>query len=214
MKYYFTLLVFGFLFSACESTNEPNQNNDKNNDELEQNDDTIREKEEEPLSLLESADLVLKALSTQSFEDLIMFQTEKKDIFFSPYLTFTKEDAACFSPTALAENKENNAILYWGVQDGTGDPLNLTVNQYFDRYVNRGDYLSEEVKILENDIQTLGNSMNVIPEVFPNHEYVSYNLPHDKDDAAEMSWKTLILVFERINNELKIKAVVNHEWTI
>jgi hypothetical protein len=214
MKYIFSSVLIVLLLVACESSNEPNPNPENTDSLVVEEPQLPEESEEEPLSLLESADLVLKALSTYSFDDLIMFQTEKKDIIFSPYLTFKKEDAACFSPEALKENKKADAVLYWGIQDGTGNPINLTVEKYFERYVYRDDYLSEKAKILENNIETLGSSINIIPEVFPNHEYVSYYLPPEEDDIAEMSWKTLILVFERINNELKIKAVINHEWTI
>lgn len=218
MKNCILILLLGFLIYSCDSSSEENNDakaNESDSHQTENNEEVENgEMEEAHLSLKESANEVLKALASYSFDDLIPFTTEKKEIIFSPYLTFTKEDAACLSPQALKENKANNAVLYWGIQDGTGDEINMTVENYFKRYVNRGDYLSKEAEIIENGIKIEGNSINVISDIFPNAEYISYYLPHDENDAAEMSWKTIVLVFERVNNELKLNAVVNHEWTI
>ena len=213
MKKYLICFLAIALILSCETNEKPKKIEDTHEKHTEINEDEIQ-KEEEPLQLKEAAHEVLKALYSYSFSELSPFQSAKKDIVFSPYLTFSKENAACFSPKALEENDKKEAVLYWGIQDGTGDPINKTVKAYFERYVNRGNYLSDDVEILENEIKVQGNSINSIPVVFPEAEFVSYYLPHDKDDAAEMSWKTLVIVFERVNNELKLKAVVNHEWTI
>lgn len=209
-KYLF--LAFGMLILSCEDSTDESSKEMINQTDLAG--DTLVTEETSPLTLEEASLAVLTSLANLSFEDLAAFESDKKDIIFSPYLTFNREEAACLSVASLVESHEKNATLYWGIQDGTGDALNMTVSAYFERYVNRGDYLSDEAEMLVNDIKVMGNSINSIPEVFPDAEFVSFYLPHDEDDAAEMSWKTLVLVFESIDNEFKLKAVVNHEWTI
>jgi hypothetical protein len=209
-KYLF--LALGILILSCESTKDGSSEASLN--EIHTAEDTTVTEEISPLTLEEVSLSVIKSLANLAFDDLTAFESDKKDIIFSPYLTFNREEAACLSISSLLESYEKNATLYWGLQDGTGDPLNMTVTDYFKRYVNRGDYLSNETEMFVNEIKVMGNSINSIPVVFPDAEFVSFYLPPNEGDAAEISWKTLVLVFERIDNVLKLKAVVNHEWTI
>lgn len=212
MNYYLIVLLSVFLLFACESPSESNEKVSPT--EIDSVNDQEEQIEEQVMTLKESAQAVLNALSTLTFDQLTLFEPEKKDIVFSPYLTFNKNDAACLSIPSLKQNHESDAVLYWGIQDGKGDALNMTVGEYFKRYVNRGDYLSENVEIIENGVKTIGNSINSIQEFFPDAEFVSFYIPHDKDDAAEMTWKTLVLVFKNIDGKYQLKAVINHEWTI
>lgn len=212
-------LVTTLCISACkqeqsnqnvESSSEENEGTKKDNSTESENHDeddinlSLEERAVEICKLLKEVDS--GGISIQKFENLI---DEENKILFSPYLYIDKSNSQTLTLSEWKKFYNTEDKLNWGEWDGVGGVLELTAKEYYSRFIMRGNYCQEG----EVNVDTLiekGNALNNISEVFPASRYVSFFIPPDDEDIAQMSWKTLILVFDEEN---ELVAIVNHEWT-
>lgn len=161
----------------------------------------------------EKANEVLLAIKNQDFPKLATYVHPRKGVLFSPYATIGESPYLVFSQDSISHIQHSEPIKYvWGVSDGEGESINLTVKEYFQEYVFSRDYTLDKSPTYNQHNQP-GTSINNVFEIYPKAIVVGY---YDKGapEAHAMGWRALRLVFEKENNEWFLVAVVNDQWTI
>ncbi|RYF95435.1 MAG: sporulation protein, partial [Chitinophagaceae bacterium] len=93
---------------------------------------------------MEAAKTVLKALQAKDLELFTTYFPANKPVLFSPYGYIDVEQIKKLSSRDLLQSVEKKWVLTWGSFDGSGDPIKLTVPDYFRKFVYNADYLNAD----------------------------------------------------------------------
>ncbi|NLL38746.1 MAG: hypothetical protein GX254_04050 [Clostridiales bacterium] len=134
-------------------------------------------------------------------------------LVFSPGSTVNLSSNKCFSKEQVSAFSEDTVDYVWGVKE-SGEPIELTVEEYFSEYVYIYDYLNAEI-IGINEIVRSGNALENVREVFPEAYFIDFYISGENQNIMEgnISWTILRLVFEEYEGELKLTAVIHSEYT-
>lgn len=152
----------------------------------------------------------LKNKDMQALSDLVH---PEKGVGFAPYqyidetnLTLTREELA----GALADN----TVRHWGAFDGSGDPMDMTFEEYYDRFIYNHDF-STAPNISYNQFKGHGNSINNMFVVYPEAIGVEYHFPGFDPQYEGMDWNALYLVYEKHTDGNWYLVHISHgQWTI
>ena len=133
-------------------------------------------------------------------------------LVISPYATVNLSSNQCFTADAVADFDDNDQVYTWGTTSDSRAPIDLTVKDYFSRYVFNCDY-TQAPTIGINQILRTGNSLENVTAIFPGAQFVDLCNP-GTESAEYQDWSTLRLVFEYYNDELMLTAIIHSEYTI
>lgn len=134
-----------------------------------------------------------------------------KSLLFSPYGFIDSVAAKRLTAADLKAAATSKEKMKWGDYDGTGEPIRLTVEEYFAKFVNNKMYMKGD-SISVNKSVTSGNTINNLKDVFPNHDFVEYYVK-GTEKYADMDWGALRLVFKTVGDKTYLVAVVHDQWT-
>ena len=133
-----------------------------------------------------------------------------KGVRFSPY-EYVENSHLIFNIGSLPGLLSETTVYNWGTEDGTGDPILKTPQQYFDRYVNNKDYTTpDDIQI--NTLIGRGSLINNIPTFYPSGTFVEFHV-EGTTTYGGMDWGSTYVVFENYNNIWYVVAIVHGEWT-
>jgi len=156
------------------------------------------------------ANLVLSCLNDMDFEQLATLVHKGKGVTFSPY-AYVEEDALNFSTRRIKELKPTDEFT-WGAFDGSGEPIDLSVEGYFKMFVVAHDFTQAPSIGVDKLIGT-GNTVSNLDEVFPGSRFVEYHFPGFDPQYEGMDWVSLRLVFEEVDGQLMLIGVIRDGWT-
>lgn len=209
-KYSYLLVLVAFLSTACfNNANKDNQ----------QQDSLVTASAEDSLSFASDTSLrgaserVLSLMKAEKFDSLTLYFHPEKGVRFSPYgfidtAGHIRMDATDFQQALNAEE-----VLHWGAYDGSGDPIDATIREYFDRFVYDADFLNAE-QTHEDRTVASGNSLNNLSQIYPQARYTESYFSGFEEKYQGMDWRALRLVFEKKDGRYLLIAVVHDEWTI
>ena len=90
--------------------------------------------------LSDRAGQVLAALKESDYEALAALVHPEKGVTLTPYSTVEPSCDRNLLPAQLVLLPEDDIPYVWGIEDGTGAPIELTGREYFERYVFNADY--------------------------------------------------------------------------
>lgn len=228
IKYISMTLVLLFIVSACTPTEDNGLQ-----EELEAKDQIIGRLEnenkelEERIAELEEGDengpeasgLIARSLETvellksKNIEGLAALVHPTKGLRFSPYGHINLQSDQVFTQDEVADLLNNSDTFTWGSFDGSGEPIDLDFNDYFERFVYDVDFANPHMIGNNTSIGT-GNTLNNIEEAYPNGEFTEFYFTGFEAQYEGMDWKTLRLVFEEENDNHYLIGIVHDEWTI
>lgn len=215
MKYALFILIT-LLFWSCDSTSEDTKTEPSKTKEA--RDSSVVDSSNEASKhndLRTIGDELLSAFSSKNYAGLSPYiKDENSTLLFAPYLYIDTSRAQELTLEELEQFDEEQKVLDWGWYDGSGDPIELSVSDYVDRFVYDVDYLNETDTITLNHVHFKGNSLNNISEVFPESNYIHYYRAPKDPELGEMDWRSIVFVFEEIDNKNYLIAIVHNEWTI
>ena len=206
MKNFITILGVAsimFLISCSSSETDTEESNAQDANKKAQ--ETAADKEQ----LRAHADLIVDALDNKDFEQLSTFVHPEKGIRFPPYAFIEEEEEPIFEAEQVSAFLNDNEVYDWGTEDGTGDTIELTPNEYYHDYLYIRDFM-ESNEVLVNDIEARGNMRMNVGEVYPDARFVSYYVPGTDE---EMDWANLILAFEEVNDDWYLVGIIVDRWT-
>jgi len=135
-------------------------------------------------------------------------------VVFSPYATVTLSTNRRFSAMQIAGFENDTTVYVWGVQDGSGEPIELTPVDFFAEYVYTKNYTCASVLGI-NRIVKSGNALENMTDEFPGLRFVEFHVPGgEKDTSEELAWGSLRLGFEEHEGALWLTVIVNSRWTV
>ena len=159
------------------------------------------------------ADKIVSLLKDKDIENLSYFVHPEKGVRFSPYSNIDKDNDIVFSKDEIVTAFYDDKKYLWGSFDGTGDPIKLTFEEYYNRFVFDADYtMADEVDF--NQLIGMGNTIVNIDEVYPNGSFVEYYISSQNPQYNGLDWRSLRLIFERDNKIWYLVGIAHGEWTI
>jgi len=156
---------------------------------------------------------VLEYIRDDDFVALSQVVHPEFGLVFTPYATIRLSTDRRFGADQIATLNTDDTVYIWGVNNGSGEPIEMTPSEYIEQFVAAGDYLEAPV-IGVNQIVRSGNALENITEVFPDVKFVDFHLSGTEGDMLEdYDWSSLRLGFEEYEGNLWLVVIVNSRWT-
>jgi len=221
MWYRSKLIVIIIFIASCNQNNSDNAKNDslnKSRDSISSN--TQKNNIQNSSSygdtvLLNISNDILTFFKNKDFVHLSEYIHPQFGVRFSPYgNTDTMRDKHV-SKEELLQLSKSNKIIKWGIFDGTGEPINLSISSYIKKFVYDVDFLNAKERSV-NKIIGEGVSFNsdTIQHIYPNSDFVEFYFPGFNPKYEGMDWRALILVFKKENTQTYLIAVIHDQWRV
>lgn len=191
--------------TTIEQLQEKNKQLQQENEQLKHD-----QKQANP-SLLSVALDVVTALKNKDMNALASY-VHSNGVRFSPYGHVDVQNDLQFSASQLSSLLSSTQVYQWGVYDGSGDPIQLTFQDYFDRFVYDVDFANPHM-IGNNVVVGTGNMINNIQQVYSNSSFIEFHFTGFDPQYNGMDWRSLRLVFEQENGQWKLVGIIHDEWT-
>jgi hypothetical protein len=158
---------------------------------------------------------ILAALKNKDYESFSGFIHPVEGIRFSPYGYVDTTSAILFSVQGFLEevSKKPQTKITWGQYDGTGEPIVLTIDEYFKKFVYDADFLNAPKNSL-NEMIGKGNSLNNLTAIYKDSDFTEHHFPGFDQKYDGMDWCSLRLVFKNYNSKIYLVGIVHDQWTI
>lgn len=163
--------------------------------------------------LLNTACVVNQALRQKDYTTLSKYVHPVLGVTFTPYSTGDLESDLSFTAAQIKDLQKDTAVYTWGFEDGRGDPIRMTIEQYFARYVYDTDY-TQAPMIGVDRIITNGNALENLTEAYPEARFVDFCFPSADPVNDGLDWSSLKLVFQPYGESWYLVGIVHGEWTI
>ncbi|WP_047983223.1 GerMN domain-containing protein [Ornithinibacillus californiensis] len=163
--------------------------------------------EEHKELLLERSDILFNHLMAKEWGQLANNIHSERGLVYSPFSNVGDEDDLHFTKEEVRAFHENVNLYSWS-WDQSGAEFMATPNDFVENLLKTsGDYVYEYNEIMYNDSE-MGTMINTIHDVYPNAIYVEYL---DESDPNSMDWykyQALRFVYEEIDEEWYLIAIV------
>jgi hypothetical protein len=164
-------------------------------------------------SLLKLSEEILQSLKTKDLAKLATYVHPDAGLRFSPYAWIDTLQEQVLSITKLVALGKQQTTINWGEFDGTGNPIKMSINKYFDRFVYSKDFLTAEKKTVNKSQQSGGAAEN-LKKIYPAADFTEFYFSGFDPKYEGMDWQKLQLVFRIENNKPYLIAIIHDEWTI
>lgn len=165
-----------------------------------------------PLTLEEAAEKVIIALAEKDLAAVAEFVHPEQGVRFSPY-TYVDDSHQVFAGDELSGLTGSDEIFMWGYFDGTGDPIELTFDDYFGRFIYSHDFANPEAMAVDEELG-YSSMINNIADFYPGSSFVEYHFSGFVEDYGGLDWVSLRLVFIEENGSWFLIGIVHDQWTI
>jgi len=155
---------------------------------------------------------VLETIKKGDIDRLSALVHPEKGVLFSPYAYVDPEQDVVIATDRLKSLWDSSAKRVWGAFDGSGEPIEGTLREYFQEFVYDADFLNAE-RVGYNTVIGQGNTINNVRELYPVAIIVEYHFSGFEPDFGGMDWKSLRLVFEEVAGTWYLVAVIHDQWT-
>lgn len=166
----------------------------------------------EPATPQQAARRAVEALAARDFGALADLVHPEDGVRFSPYATVDPRRDVVLSADELRNAAGDDTPLLWGEYDGTGDPIRLTFDEYFRRFVYGADF-AVAGQVATGRRLGYGNSLDNVAEVYPGATTVEYHVDGVDPELGGMDWQSLRLVLEPHGGGWALVGIVHDQWT-
>lgn len=164
-------------------------------------------------SIRNKSNEVMLALKDRDMSRLAGLIHPDKGVRFSPYAYVDREKDQKFTSEQIKDIYNTEKKYLWGSYDGSGDPIELTFKEYFDKFVYNKDFaLAPEIGY--NRIIKQGNTIININEAYPGSIFMEYHFPGFDPQYEGIDWMSLRLVFENKDGVWYLVGIIHDQWTI
>lgn len=153
------------------------------------------------------------ALKERDWSALAKAAHPEKGVRMSPYVYVDTKQDVVLTREAIQQLPNDKTVRTWGAYDGSGEPIQLTFAEYYDKFLYNHDYAKPEKSAYDEAIGK-GNTANNIKEVYPGSHFVEYYFSGFDPAVKGMDWASLILVFEEKGGAWYLTGAVRNQWTI
>jgi len=203
------LLIVIILFSACG----PVQTKAPDNQTIEETGIEERNNAGSSENINETAREAINALKDKDMEKISKLVHPEKGVRFSPYAFVDVKNDLVFSAADVKDLFSDTTIYTWGSYDGTGDPIELTFEGYYKKFIYDADFANAE-QVGYNEILGKGNTIENSAEVYKDSVVVEYHFSGIDPKYEGMDWRSLRIVFEKFEDAWYIVGIIHDQWTI
>lgn len=167
----------------------------------------------QPQNLLAVASDTMELIKNKDMDGLSNYVHEEKRLRFTAYPYVDVEKDQMFSGQEVAELDQNTTVYYWGDYDGSGEPMELDFNEYYERFIYDHDFINPHM-IGNNTKIGFSNTTNNVEDAYPNGEFLEFYFSGFEPEYAGIDWSSLTLVFEQEGSRWYLVGIIHGEWTI
>ncbi len=156
---------------------------------------------------------VIKAIALKDVELLASNVHPVKGVRLSPYTYVSIDKDIILSREEMNEFFINKEEYLFGVYDGIGDDIRLTLSDYYNEFIYPVDYMNAE-QIGYNEILSKGNMINNQFEIYKDAIVVEYYFSGFKEEYGGADWKSLRLVYEEYEGKWVLVGIIHNQWTV
>lgn len=160
-----------------------------------------------------TSDDLINAIKDKDFNTIANFTHPNKGVRFTPYTYVSVADDIVFNSTQIQGFFNDQTVYLWGNYDGSGEDINLTPDDYYDRFIYTADYVNAE-QIGYNEVLSFGNMIENQFEVYNDAIVVEYYFSGFDLQYEGIDWSSLRLVFEEYNGTWLLVGIIHNQWTI
>jgi hypothetical protein len=161
----------------------------------------------------EKSEKVIRLIASRNFNELADYVHPEKGLRFTPYTYVRVEKDVVFTKKQLSNFFDNDKEYFWGHYDGSGKKIELTPKEYYHQFIYTNNFINAD-KIGYNEILSSGNMIENQFEVYQDPIIVEYYFPGFKAKFGGMDWRSLRLVFEKYQDNWKLRGIIHNQWTI
>lgn len=154
---------------------------------------------------------VLKALQKKDIKKLSTFMNPKKNLVIALSPNLVKGHYATFTKAKLAKLNKKTKIM-WGLEGGTGNPVKTGFDTVHNEYLWTVNYLGKDVKVNFGENIVFKSDKPNYNEVIPNGTAIEYYYPGTEANS-NLDWRSLVLIYEKVDGKLCLVAIIHEEWT-
>ncbi len=211
-------LVIVFLITACIQKPASNSLGGVVDEEAEYNEvmsnntNATKPQSKDTTTIEQFTNQLIDILSENNLTEFAQYLHPKKGTYFSPY-TFLDTTGVNYKTNQFLTNLNQNKVILWGKYDASGEPIKLTINDYFKQFVYAVNFKTLTTHKSINSKLANSNTINNIKTILPNAEYVEYYYK-GSENFEGMDWASLIFYVEKFEGKYYLVAVVHNQWTI
>lgn len=209
-----TVLFIALTFLSCSKKVEDVkiENSSSNSPTVDSaNIDLKTQKKSKEEILKELNDKILSSLKNKDYQKFATFIHPEKGVRFSMYAFINPKKDKVFSKDDFLIYSDKPTKFTWGEKDGSGDIFIESLSLYIQNWVYKKDFTTAE--FLLNTSKAHGNSINNLSKIYPKAEFTE-NYLNGSEKYSFMDWNALRFVFEELNGQYYLIAVINDQWTI
>ncbi|NLX64362.1 MAG: hypothetical protein GX022_06290 [Clostridiaceae bacterium] len=161
----------------------------------------------------ETAREAINALRDKDMEKISKLVHPEKGVRFSPYAFVDVKNDLVFAAADVKDLLSDTTIYTWGSFDGTGDPIELTFEEYYKKFIYDADFANAE-QVGYNEILGKGNTIENSAEVYKDSVIVEYHFSGIDPQYEGMDWRSLRIVFEKFRDTWYIVGIIHDQWTV
>ncbi len=157
---------------------------------------------------------ILTAFKTKNYSAVADFIDPVSGIRFSPYGYIDTIRNVIFSKEKFAEQagRSNQDKIIWGEFDGSGDTINMTLNEYIAKFVYDVDFSKPETRKV-NEFIGHGNSLNNLLSVYKDCDFTESHFSGFEKKYEGMDWRSIRLIFRERDGKFFLVGIVHDQWT-
>lgn len=132
---------------------------------------------------------------------------------FSPYGYIDTAHDQLFTKEKFLSTLSSSSKILWGYYDGSGDPIRLTLREYFRKFVYDVKFVKPETLSLNKTVSA-GNSLNNLQNVYPGCSFTESYFSGFEKKYEGMDWRSLKLVFKFYQGQYYLVGIIHDQWTI
>ncbi len=156
---------------------------------------------------------ILKTLSSRNYKALSRYVHPVLGLRLTPYSYIDIKNDRKFSAKELYNIKQPKKKFVWGEFDGSGEPIKMTIGEYFSRFVYDADFLTKG-EVTVNEVIPSGNTTNNVEEAYPGCDFVDFMIPMIDPQYEGIDWRALRLVFKKEKDKIFLIGIIHNEHTI
>ncbi len=156
--------------------------------------------------------MVVQALKKKDLPTLSLL-AGREGIRFSPYEHVDLKRDIVLSVEEIKNGLAiSRSFTRWSY-DGSGEPIDLWIGQYFEKFVYDVDFSKAPVINTNTKIQR-GNVLNNIIDVYTGKQVIEYYFSWFDTQYEGIDRRSLNLVFDKQDGQWKLIGIIHGQWTI
>jgi hypothetical protein len=156
---------------------------------------------------------VLELIKNKDMDALSDYVHPEFGVRFSPYSYVSPEKDIVMNQDQIKSFFEDETEYTWGNYDGSGEPIKMTPNKYYEEFIYSKDFMNAE-EISYNKILSEGNINNNQFEIYAKSIVAEYYFSGFEEQYGGADWQSIRLVFQELNGTWYLVGIIHNQMTI